>query len=92
MTVNFTSSGSKGSSRRKTWYLKLNPSHALNPPFTKTGFPSSGMYGSRRGLGLLTGLKSSMYTAAGKSGTAETERANKYISGLLHMQIVIILR
>jgi len=27
----------------RRWYLKLNPSHALNPPFTKTGFPSSGM-------------------------------------------------
>jgi len=27
----------------KTVVFKLNPSHALNPPFTKTGFPSSGM-------------------------------------------------
>jgi len=33
--------------------------------------------------GLLTGLKSSMYTAAGKSGTAETERANKYHKWLI---------
>jgi len=68
----------------KTVVFKAEPESRPQSTIYKNWFPVI-RNGMEAGVdwGLLTGLKSSMYTAAGKSGTAETERANKYHKWLI---------
>ncbi|HHY43838.1 MAG TPA: penicillin-binding protein 2, partial [Coprothermobacter sp.] len=68
----------------KTVVFKAEPESRPQSTIYKSWFPVI-----REGLeagvdwGLLKGLKSDLYTAAGKSGTAETERAKKYHKWLI---------
>lgn len=68
----------------KTVVFKAEPESRPQSTIYKNWFPVI-RNGMEAGVdwGLLTGLKSSMYTAAAKSGTAETERANKYHKWLI---------
>lgn len=68
----------------KTLILQGKPESRAQSTIYKSWFPVI-KEGMKAGVdwGLLTGLKSNLYTAAGKSGTAETERANKYHKWLI---------